>query len=433
MSDPSVAQFLSQNNCLIVEPSSPFLQNMTACLVSLGAVKANVQYAMRFEDAYPLLEAHKPKLVIMEYQIGEHFGLQLIDRLDQLVGEDNRIAIFATRNSSDSAVAEAAEEQVDAYILKPFSMGEFKEKLEETIQRKASPNPYHQKIRAGKKAVVDGDFAAAQKEFESAKLSSAKPSLAHYYSGYLYEKQNQIQRTIIEYKMGLSLTPLHYRCLVGEFDALYHVKKYEEAYELVKDIKANYPVSPQRFGKILITSVYSKHLGDLPELYRIYTSFQNRPPELVKITVATFKLAARVMLKENQLQKAYEYFDMGAMASGLNWEYMSDSIRELLNANATNFVEEIFKKVPRQHQATDLFQLLNFYLKAKTAPANDAFEFGKKILNTMPKGEMEFYRILVDLAVKTGRKLLAEDIINKAVLEFPDMRQELYKRLEEKI
>ena len=424
-----VALYLAEVKCLIVEPSAPFLQNITACLVELGAKKQNIEYAVRFEDALIVAQKSLPKLVVMEYQIGEKFGLELVELIDKQVGEQNRIAVFATRVSSDSAVAEAAEEQVDAFILKPFSMNDFRIKIEEAIQRKAAPSPYHQKIRSGKSAIASREWDKAIQEFEAAKELSEKPSLAYYYSGLVTEKLKGIAIAIGEYKLGLNITPLHYKCLVGEFDALYNDKKFVEAYQLVQDIRANYPVSPQRFGKILVTAVYSKNLNDLPELYKIFQSFSNRPRELVKITTATLKLAAKVMLKENNKERAFQYYEMGSIASQLSWEYMSEAVRDLIKADAIAEAEEIYKKVARQYTLQEDYQIIGFYIKAKSGPLNETFETGKKLLSSLSRGEPDLYRILADLAIRTNRDLMAEDIVNRGVTEFPELRQELYARL----
>jgi CheY-like chemotaxis protein len=427
----NIAQYLAETRCLVVEPSAPFLQNITACLVSLGAQKANIQYAMRIEDALPQVDQFRPKLVILEYQIGERFGLEIVEKVDRLVGEQNRVVIFATRNGSDSAVAEAAEEQIDAYILKPFSMGDFKVKLEETILKKMQPSNYLQKIRAGKNAIDKGDLDQALKEFADAKTLNSKPSLAFYYSGSIFEMKKQPDLAVMDYKKGLRITPLHYKCLMGEFDALYNEKKFQEAQSLVDDIRKNYPVSPQRFGKILVTAVYSKSLGDLPSLYKIFQAYSNRPPELVKMTIATLKLAARVMLKDGQLEKAVEYFDMGCMASHLSWDYMNDAIRELLKAGAIVGADEIYKKTPRQYHTREDYQILGFYIRTKMGGAHqELFESGRKLMATLSKGEPEFYKILIELSMLAGKRLMAEDIINRAVTEFPDLRQELYAIIE---
>ena len=184
--DP-VELFLSEAHCLLIQPSACFLSSMTTSLVVLGAKKENIHFALRFEDAETLVNQFRPLVLITEHQIGDKFGLDLIDRMDNLVGEPNRVAIMATRNSSESAVAEAAEEQIDAYILKPFSMGEFQTKVYDTIKRKSRPTDYLNLIRRGRGYLINKEYKQAFEQFSNAKSKSSKPSLAHYYCGVLQE------------------------------------------------------------------------------------------------------------------------------------------------------------------------------------------------------------------------------------------------------
>jgi CheY-like chemotaxis protein len=423
--------FLAANRCLVVEPSSSFINNIVMCLTSLGAPKSNIDTAVRFEDAYRIVDEKKPTLIITEYQIGDHFGLTLIEKIDALVGENNRVAMLATKNANDTVVAEAAEEQVDAYILKPFSMGDFKKKLEECIAYKAKPTPYKHHITKGKELFDAKNLAEAKAEFARAKKESSKPSLAHYYMGEIYKDEKRLDDALTEFQAGLKVTPLHYKCIMGCFDILFTQGKYAEAYALVPQIKSKYPISPQRLGNVLICAVYSSNFQDLGQYYKTYTSLMNRPPELVKIATAAFKAAARLMLKSQTYAKAVEYYDMGLVVSGLSVEFLEVAIRDLLKSKQAKAAADIYRKYPRHLANTEIYALLGFYIDCQSLSPNDAFESGKRVLSNITKGEPDFYRELVDVALASGRRIMAEDIVNRAVGAFPELRAELYAKIED--
>ena len=422
-----IAKFLSNIKCIIVEPSSAFAKNFYSCLSDLGAKKENIFTATRFEDAIRIIEQFQPHLIITEHQIGKKFGLDLIEKIDDLVGDENRVAVLATRNAQDSSVAEAAEEEIDAYILKPFSMGDFQQKLEEAIYKKSNPTPYLSNIKNGKSLLYISDWDGAYAEFNAAKKMSKKPSLAHFYCGYIEQSKKVFESAVNEYRDGLLLTPLHYRCLTGKFESLFELKQWQEAYEVATIIKDNYPVSPKRLKQMLIAATYSQRFDDLAEYFKIFTEFSNRPPDLVKIATAAFKTAGKAMLKDELPTKAVSFFEMGVIASQLDPEYIDGAIRELIKARVYQGTQEMYKKYPRHLQSSDRYVILGFMVDSLVDPPDVAFEKGRKVLNNIIKGDPDFFREMVKLGRKLKREMATEDILHKAVTQFPELRAELYK------
>ena len=125
-----------------------------------------------------------------------------------------------TKASSDSAVAEAAEEQLDAYIVKPFSAFDLEKRLMEVIKRKMQPSTYIQKIREGKDLVKNKQFVEARPVFSDAKKLSSKPTLACFYLGDCFLELKDFTNARKEFSEGRSHNELHYKCLTGEFDCL---------------------------------------------------------------------------------------------------------------------------------------------------------------------------------------------------------------------
>jgi hypothetical protein len=144
--------------------------------------------------------------------------------------------------------------------------------------------------------------------------------------------QNTIN--ILIYYLQLNLQPLHYKCLIGEFDGFFDQKKYAEAYKLVPTIRENFPLSPYRLGNVFISAVYSYNLQDIPTFYSIFQKLDDRPPELVKLFSAALLTAGRFYIKSKDVQKAGECFDLGIMVTGPSIPYIDTIVRELLKMNA---------------------------------------------------------------------------------------------------
>ena len=140
---------------------------------------------------------------------------------------------MVTANSTESAVAEAAEEDVDSYILKPFTTEKLKIYVLRAAERKFRPDPYRKTIQDGKALLKSGDPGRAADLFTRAAGLHQKPALAHYYHGQAKVKQIQYDPAEKSYRTGLTFNQLHYRCLTGLFDLLDMIGKHQAAYEIV--------------------------------------------------------------------------------------------------------------------------------------------------------------------------------------------------------
>ena len=134
-----------------------------------------VVVAKKFEEAMKIVTDRKPKILITEYQIEQNFGLSLVEQLEKFYDAQSRLSAIVTKNNSDSAVAEAAEEQVDLFILKPVSPEIFKQKVKDAIVRKLNPSSYQKRILKGKQHFDAKDLMAAFQEFNDAKPLDSSP------------------------------------------------------------------------------------------------------------------------------------------------------------------------------------------------------------------------------------------------------------------
>jgi len=104
-------QFLGEGVCLIVEPSGAFSASIQICLRDLGVPAGQVVVAKKFTEAMTAIKEQKPKVLVTEYEIEKEFGLTLIEEQEKYHSIQSRLSVIVTKNGTDSAIAEAAEEQ----------------------------------------------------------------------------------------------------------------------------------------------------------------------------------------------------------------------------------------------------------------------------------------------------------------------------------
>jgi tetratricopeptide (TPR) repeat protein len=420
--------FLKDQVCLILEPSKSLSTALQSALQQMGISLTRIVVARKFHDAKKIVEEKKPQLLITEYEIDGSLGLDLIEIQEKQYDPSARISFITTKNASDSAVAEAAEGQVDGFILKPFTIDAFQKKLLDILIQKLRPSEYIQKINAGKLHLNKQAYDSAIQEFISAKPLHPKPALACSFAGLSYEGKQDWVRALQEYREGRKYQPLHYKCLVGEFEGLVATRNYQEAYALVEPIRKTYPITSRRLGQMFVAAVFTNHFEDLPLLYETFTKLENRTPDLINISSMALLTAGKFMIKKNELKKAIEYFDIGLLISGRSFAFVEKVVLEFLKNNAIKEAEIFLGKTAPADAGTPPLARLVLKVDQKVLPKDQLAEKGRKLILD-GHGTPEIFQMIIQTYAELGKEAQAEAMIAKALETQPDMRATLYQLL----
>jgi CheY-like chemotaxis protein len=424
-----IREFLINQTCLVVEPSNAFASAVKMCLTTLEE-SVRVVFTRNYADAVIKIETLKPRLLVTEYHIDGNFGLGLIEQHRMVIGDEQRVSILITRNADDSVIAEAAEEQVDAYLLKPFSTEEFQARLEAVIEGRAAPTVFKKKIYEGKKLLEAKDYPAAIRLFYEAKKENSLPSLACYYSGESFRRIDDRTRALAEFVEGLHYQPVHYNCLIGKFEVLMDEKWYTKAYDVVPILLRNFPLTAKRLTQIFVTTVFAKRFDDLPVLYEKFLMLENRTRELIKIVSMGMYTAGKWYLAQGQLEVAVEFFDKAATTAGRDFSMLEMIVNELIKTpqceeHARAFLGKVLLEDINQPHHSQLV----FRVDQLTLTKNELMERGRKLIMS-GQGSPEIFESVVRLMAEKGKVTLAETMIGKALETHPDLKDRLYEVLE---
>jgi DNA-binding response OmpR family regulator len=416
-------------SALIVDESSSYTQSIVASLKELGCSEERIFVAKKYKDAKDIINLKKPDILITEYLIDGKYGLELINFLTSQSA--NKISVIISRNNSRTSIAEAAEELVDDYIVKPFQTGMIFERLKTLIHRKLNPSEYIKNIRAGKQMLLESRFQDAEYQFKSAIQIEKKPTLAHYYLGYTKLIQTNYAVAVDEFKKGLNLQPLHYKCLTGNFDAFFEQKSYGAAYLLTPAILNNYPIGPKRLGNLFIAAVFSGQLDDVPKYYNIFLNLDHITLELRKVFSAALLAAGRFQLSRNETDKAAECFELGIQVIGPDMDYIDRATRALLKAKDRGHLHavKLLQRTPNAKVGGKEHSALSFLTNLKTQTTTQAIEQGRRLVAN-GYADADCYQSLIKILVADDKITLAEDITAKAVRDYPSLRKALYDLLE---
>ncbi|QLY24451.1 response regulator [Bdellovibrio sp. KM01] len=404
---------------LIVDSSPSYTNLIASALLEIGLLNENIFTTKRYVGALEFLTDKKPQLLITEFQVDAKFGLELVTM--HTANSPNNISIIMTHNNSSSSIAEAAEELVDDYIVKPFQSGMLANRLRQLIDRKLNPSDYIKAIREGKQALLDGQLKDAEHKFSAALQHQEKPTLAHYYLGYTKFKETEYQFATDEFAKGLTLQPLHYRCLTGKFDTFYEQKDFGNAYTVANTIIENYPIGPKRLGQLFISAVFSGKLDEVPHYFQLFAQLDHKTPELRHVFSAALFTAGRSNLNNKALTKAVECFELGVQVLGADSEYISKIVKVLLrgDAQAVSQAARFLQQFPSSKVGSKEYENLYFLFNCKTLPLSKVIDQGRKMA-AQNRMDAESYETFIRLLISDNKTVLAEDISERYQRAFPN-------------
>ncbi len=430
--DPQTKSFFAEQSCLIAETSTAFATSIRASLQELGIASGRIFTTSKFAIARQTLSEKRPTILIVESEFEKGRGFELIEMFEPLHENVKRIVVVTSRSASTSVLMEAADGHVDSHLLKPFSADDIRERILGVAKLKLQPTPYAQKLANGRAMLHAQSFADAFVEFESARPLHDKPALACFWAGEALRLTGDAASALQKYREGRNIQPLNYRCVMAEFQTLFEMQKFDDAFQLVGTIVKNFPMSSFRLRQLFDVVESAKKFDELAALYSIYRELEDRSAELVRTAEAAFFSAGKTILSTGQAKQAVTYFETGVQIAGRRIDYIAEIVSELVSVRATPEAQAFLAKVSPSDVGTPAFHRIAFCVDQLTLTGDQLLNRGREIIYA-GNGTPEIFHLVVRSFATAGKATMAESIIGKAVETFPDLRSTLYKLLDENL
>jgi DNA-binding NarL/FixJ family response regulator len=427
------SQFIASRSVVIVDPNLSSRAGLSKTLVELGARASHVGLASNVTDGHAEIDRRKPNIVICEYDLGKSCGLELLQTLRANNPQSKDwIFLLLTANTSQSAVARAAEEDVDGFVLKPYTIGVLRQTIMKVALAKIQPSDYVKAIEAGKKHLEERNMEEAMKQFDQALALDPKPALAHFYKGQVELMQQAVKEAEGDYQAGLEHNKIHYKCLVGMFDLFMEQKRYAEAYDVVKKISRYFPANPQRMATVLRLAIMNQGFEDIERYYQMFCSLEQRNEELVKYVCAALVVCGKYYLQTNFPSRAHELFQKAAITAAGKTRILREIIQNLCDFDLANMAGEYLKRFPTETQSQNDFLAMQYLVQSKSAPLGVVIEQGRALIK---KGHQDplIYKILIRKSREAKFNDAAENLVQEAVKTWPERQAEFEKLLAEQV
>lgn len=398
-------KFLAEHEVLIVDKNPSSRNRLLKTIYDLGAERHMIHTTGNLSEAQEIIETKKLGLVLSDYFIGGGSGFDLFKLIrEKDPGNKELCLVLVTSNISQSAVAKAAEEDVDSFIIKPYTIQSIQENLISTIVAKIKPSDYMVKIEEGKKLIAQARYNEAIKILNQAVQMHPKPALALFYIGQAEYLKNRVEQASDSYNEGLNFNNIHYKCLVGLYEIFMKEEKFKEAYQVVKKIAKYFPANPDRLAQIVRLAVITGNYRDMGMYYEIFTSLEVRLRVLTNYIGAGLYVAGKYFLQNNERDLALEYFDHIGVSCAEFSKFLRGVISVLVENNYGTEAEKFLARFDPSMKEHEDYLISEFLVSSKQSKDNGlVIKMGLEVYNKNIR-DLKVLQALISAMEKGGFK-----------------------------
>ncbi len=415
------AKWMEGHKVLIVDPSVTSRSTIGRTMTTLGLKASQLIMVNSYVEAEAAIEKQNPRMIVADFDLGKRCGLDLLQRQRQVSGVpvSETFFILVTGNTSQSAVAKAAEEDVDSFIIKPFNAAVLKSLILKAAMFKVQPPQYYQEIEKGKKELKDKHFDEAMAIFEDAAKLDNAPALSYFYQGQTESEKQVLDGAEEDYLKGLQYNKIHYKCLVGLFENLMSRKRYADAYSVIKRVSQYFPANPQRMTQVLRLAIMTKSYEDVERYYQIFTTIDDRNEEMIKYVCAALVVCGKYYLQQNHMARARELFQKAATTANGRTRILREIIIALVDVGMAKNAQEYLQRFPATTQQGQDFLAMQLLVNDELGAFSQTIKDGAQLLGR-DMHDPVVYRVMIRRSALLGNADMAEDLVQKGIKRFPD-------------
>lgn len=151
-------------------------------------------FAANGKEGWEVLNNQQFDLAIIDWNMPVMTGIELLE----LIRKDKKFrdmpVVMVTAESTKDIVAEAAESDIDAYILKPITVQALGDKIREVIENHNHPPQMVLHLKAGRDFLEQGDYNNAIQEIKLAGEADPDSTRPIRELGYIYYKMDDFEK-----------------------------------------------------------------------------------------------------------------------------------------------------------------------------------------------------------------------------------------------
>ena len=412
-------KYLGSGDILIVDKSSASRRRLTKTIVDMGANRAQVHSVSHYTEAMDVIETKKPKLVLSDYELNGGSGFDLFKEFRLQNPDDKKsVLILVTSNISQSAVAKAAEEDVDSFIIKPYTVKSLEKSLINTVIGKLYPTEYVKQIELGKEQLFKGDYEMALETFDKAKGLNKKPSLAMFYHGQAKYMLKEVESAEDDYKEGLEINSIHFKCQVGLYELFKKDNKHFEAYSVVRNIAQYFPANPDRLKEVIRLAIVTENYTDMDMYYDLFTNLDERSDDVINYICSGMYVSGKFHFQNGNKEKSREIFDKIGISCIGNTKFITAMIKLLVEHKVYDDAQKLVSRYQSKPEDKPFYMIGKFIAYSNSENLTEKISAGLELWNGGIK-DPDAMKLLIEYLRADGSDQKADEYLEEAKYLWP--------------
>ena len=413
-------EYLKESEIIIADKSSASRRRLVKTLCDMGATRNQVHSVAHYSEALDVMDNAKPKLVLSDYKLNGGSGFELFKYYREKFPDENRsVLILVTSNISQSAVAKAAEEDVDSFIIKPYTVKSLEKSLLSAVITKLYPSKYVQKVEEGKEKLFAGSYEESIDIFKEAMNLDKKPSLALFYHGQAKYMQELAEEAEDDYKKGLEVNNIHYKCQVGLYELFKKDGKVFESYDVIKNIAKYFPSNPERLKEVIHLAIKTDNIEDVEMYYELFTELDERPEDVVQYICAGMFVLGKLLMNKKDFDKAKDIIEKASISAAGTAKFLKEYVVLLAQNSFFGEAQKILSRFSTNKVDEVDYAIARFIANSPDMELDEKISAGLELYNSNRKHPYAV-ELLIDSLRKSGSDKRAQEILEDAKHEWPE-------------
>ncbi len=302
-------------------------------LVGMGFSPVRLHFFATAAALRTALNELRPHLLIAEQGGTTGSGAELIRKLKQLDrGQRNPIGVLIAKDLIEARNAHRAGRDVDLVLMNPTPEEDFRALILRLVLQRDKGAQEKKESRIGV-PISNSDSGRATS------IRVAERSVAE-----AVEKFDHAR------SLSYGLTQRHQsrERILAAFESLIAEQRWEEAYAISKRALPVLPELQARLPEVLRLAFANRKIGDLDELYRLYTTIERRSESMNRAMAAALVVSARHYLRLNQPQEAEDAYRKAIISSGSRLWILREAISRMLGCGRIDAAKSFFNRFPSE-------------------------------------------------------------------------------------
>lgn len=417
--------YMKEKRALIADNSSNSRPVLRRLLAQLGMKNQNVDIAESFEEAEKKMRGMRPHFIFADYGLGDktHTGLDLLASLrEQFPGHLESAFFISSEKRSNLITAQIIEQDVDAFLPKPYSYSSLEDLVVKVLREKLTPSEYVQCIDTGRIHLQGREFKEALQNFQRARGLDPRPALACYFLAITLNQLKKVDLARSTFEEAVKLDPSSYRTLTSYFDFLMEQKSFPRAYEIGSQIWKSFPILPARFPQYLRVTIQTGHFGDVLGFYETLSADDSLDEINANFLAVGLVTAGKYFIKQGDQPQGATLLKKSLIIGKGKLKIFKEVVSVFLENGLEQEALELLSNAPKEVKESREVSLLEFEHVNRTSSADKVIQMG---MNLIGQGihEVRIYEILIRRSIEMSRRADAiEELIHRATQQFPEQR-----------